>query len=104
MASLDGLRRLGRDAVTDQIVPGLVVTVGVAGETPVCEAIGARQTDPAVLPATTDTVYDLASLTKPLVTSLLSMQAVAAGTLSLDEPLVPGTGAAAGRGPTLREA
>ena len=37
---------------------------------------------------TPDTVYDLASLTKALVTTSLTMMAVGEGTLGLDEPLV----------------
>ena len=37
---------------------------------------------------TPDTVYDLASLTKALVTTSLTMMAVGEGALGLDEPLV----------------
>jgi CubicO group peptidase (beta-lactamase class C family) len=97
--SFDGLRRVCRDAVDRGVTPGLVVAVGVAGRNVFTEAFGHRQVDPGPLPATVDTVYDLASLTKALVTSLLAMRAVGQGQLSLDDPLLP----AEGSGPTVRQ-
>jgi CubicO group peptidase (beta-lactamase class C family) len=74
-------------AVADGAVPGLVVLVGVEGETLFHEAFGARQLAPRRLPALADTVYDAASLTKAVVTSVLAMQEVAAGRLALDTPV-----------------
>lgn len=96
----DELRRCCRAAVDDGVVPGLVVAVGSHGQTVFLEAFGMRQLDPTPSAATVDTVYDLASLTKALVTSLLVMRAVAAGELDLDEPLLPSRGAS----PTVRQA
>jgi len=75
----------------------LVVVVGSGGRNLLHDAFGHRQTDPAPLPATPDTVYDLASLTKALVTSLLAMRAVAAGQLRLSDPLLDG------EGPSIRQ-
>jgi CubicO group peptidase (beta-lactamase class C family) len=83
----DDLRRIWREAVAEGVTPGGVVLAGVAGRNVFHEAFGYRQTEPAPHPATPDTVYDLASLTKALVTSLLAMRAIAAGRLALDEPL-----------------
>jgi CubicO group peptidase (beta-lactamase class C family) len=51
------------------------------------------------LPATPDTIYDLASLTKALVTSLVTMRAVADDRLQLSDPLLP----AEPQGPTIRQ-
>ena len=66
----------------------MVVVVGVAGRNVFHDSFGQRQIDPAPLPATPETIYDLASLTKALVTSLLAMRAVAGGRLSLHDPLM----------------
>jgi serine-type D-Ala-D-Ala carboxypeptidase len=89
------LRALCHEAVAAGVTPGLVVVVGSAGKVVLHEAFGLRQIDPSPLPTTTDTVYDLASLTKPLVTGLLVMQAVAAGRLRLKDPC-PGRAGEAG--------
>jgi CubicO group peptidase (beta-lactamase class C family) len=89
------LDELCRTAVSAGVTPGLVILVGQAGRTTLCQAWGDRQVDPQALPATVETVYDLASLTKALVTSVLAMQAVATGRVDLDEP-APGTAGAAG--------
>ncbi len=87
--AFEGLRSLCRRAVADDVVPAAVVHVGAAGRTLFSEAFG-RQ-------ATTDTVFDVASLTKALITSVLAMRAVTSGKLSLDEALP-------GRRATLRQA
>jgi serine-type D-Ala-D-Ala carboxypeptidase len=49
------------------------------------EAFGARQIEPGYLPTTIDTVYDVASVTKAVVTSVLTMRAVATGQVRLDD-------------------
>jgi serine-type D-Ala-D-Ala carboxypeptidase len=90
--AFDRLRRLAQAAVADGITPGLVVLAGAAGRNVFHDAFGHRQVDPAPLPATPDTVYDLASLTKALVTSLLAAQGVGQGLLDLGEDVAPGGG------------
>ncbi len=74
-------------ATRDGVVPGAVVAVGQEGKVLFLGAVGNRQVEPAVAPATVATVYDLASLTKPLVTSVLVMQAVQRGVIELAQPL-----------------
>lgn len=96
----NGLVKLCQAAVDEGAVPGMVVLVGQSGRTRFHRAFGHRQIMPALRPATPDTVYDLASLTKALVTSVLVMQAVDAGHFRLDDPLIPG----AKSGPTIRQA
>ena len=81
------LGRLAETAIEDRIIPGLVVGAGQAGRIGLLAAYGHRQLEPAPLPATADTVYDLASLTKAIVTSLLVVKAVEQGRLALDQPL-----------------
>jgi CubicO group peptidase (beta-lactamase class C family) len=83
----NSLRRLALGAINDRVIPGLVVAVGHKTQVRLLEAFGQRQTEPEPAPATVDTVYDLASLTKAVVTSLLVMKGVADGLLHLDRPL-----------------
>ena len=99
MASFDNLRRVCREAISDGITPSLVVLVGAGGRTVFHDAFGHRQVDPRPLPATTETIYDLASLTKAVVTSLLAMRAVARARLLEDR--LPSL--ANGRPPTVAQ-
>jgi CubicO group peptidase (beta-lactamase class C family) len=69
------------------VVPGLVIGAGHRGRVELVAAYGHRQVDPEPAPATVDTVYDLASLTKAVVTSVLCMLASEDGRLALDRPL-----------------
>jgi CubicO group peptidase (beta-lactamase class C family) len=86
VATFATFRRVCHAAIADGATPGLVAVVAVGGRTLLLEAFGLRQIVPAEAPATVETVYDLASLTKALVTSVLAMQAVASGRLRLDDP------------------
>ena len=90
----ESVHRLCDAAVQDGTVPGFVLLVAAGGEVQFHQAFGARQLVPRTLRAHSDTVYDLASLTKALVTSVLAMGLVQRGALFLDEP-------AAGRLPEL---
>jgi CubicO group peptidase (beta-lactamase class C family) len=74
-------------AVADGTVPGLVLLAASGGEVRFHGAFGARQLVPRALPVLPDTLYDVASLTKAVATSLLAMRAVAAGRLALDAPV-----------------
>ena len=74
-------------AIDNRVIPGLVIAVGQAGRARLLAAFGQRQIEPAPLPATVETIYDLASLTKAVVTSLLCMKGVEEGRLHLDGPL-----------------
>lgn len=84
---LDRLQELCDDAVQRAEVPGGVVWVGRGDETLIAFPFGMRALVPNHEPATLDTIYDLASLTKPLVTATLVMQAIEEGRLNLYEPL-----------------
>ena len=82
------VRRMSAAAVEEQTVPGLVLLAAAAGQVAFGEAFGARQLEPRHLPAFRDTLYDVASLTKAVATSVLAMREVGAGRLSLDRPVV----------------
>jgi CubicO group peptidase (beta-lactamase class C family) len=81
------VRRLCQEAVAKDVAPGFVVLVASGGYVQFHEAFGWRQLEPRRLPAFPDTVYDVASLTKAVVTSVLAMKEVERGTLALDEPV-----------------
>jgi CubicO group peptidase (beta-lactamase class C family) len=81
------VRRLGHDAVARHVAPGFVVLVASGGRVQFHEAFGHRQLVPRRLPAFPDTMYDVASLTKAIVTSVLVMKEVERGALALDEPV-----------------
>jgi CubicO group peptidase (beta-lactamase class C family) len=92
----NSLGRLAGAAIEDRVIPGLVVGAQIAGCAPLLAAYGLRQVEPEPLPAEVDTVYDLASLTKAVVTSVLVMKAIERGVLALDRPLgehLPGVAA-----------
>ena len=84
---IDLIRAACDEAVHRNELPGGVVTVGRSDELLLEHAFGNRSRNPHTEPATIDTIYDLASLTKPLVTATLVMQAVEEGKLNLFEPL-----------------
>ncbi|PYS92918.1 MAG: hypothetical protein DMF64_07255 [Acidobacteria bacterium] len=67
--------------------PSAVYLVAERGRVRFCDALGAAVRVPARHPATLDTIYDLASLTKPLVTGLLCAQFIERGTLALEQPV-----------------
>ncbi len=74
-------------AVAEEVSPGAVLHVRVGGRVVFQEAVG-RLTyagdAPAVTPAT---IYDLASLTKPLATATLALQLIASQRLHLSQPI-----------------
>ncbi len=73
-------------AVADHAFPGGVLAVGYRGELAV-HAFG-KQTYNANAPAATpETIYDAASLTKPVVTTTLIAMLAAAGRVQLDAPI-----------------
>ena len=69
------------------VFPGAVLLVGLEGEVVYHKAFGCRSLSPSVTPMTRDVVFDVASLTKPLITTTLIMQCVERGILSVDRRL-----------------
>ena len=68
-------------------VPGAVVLIGQGDEILYHRAFGLRGLLPDPVPMTTDTVFDVASLTKPLGTAIGVMALVERGAVKLDAPL-----------------
>lgn len=64
--------------------PSAVYLVAERGEAIFADALGQAVRGEQEIPATLDTIYDLASLTKPLITGLLCARRIEAGQLTLD--------------------
>ncbi len=74
-------------AVADHAFPGAVVAVGKDGALVHLRAFGHLTYDPGAAEVTTDTLYDLASLTKVVVTTTMAMILVDEGKLDLTKPV-----------------
>ncbi|MEW4570157.1 exo-beta-N-acetylmuramidase NamZ domain-containing protein [Tautonia sp. JC769] len=75
------------EAVDDGSVPGAVVLVGRQGQIALVEAVGRRAVEPEAQEMTRDTVFDMASLTKPVATATAVMVLWERGQIDLDEPI-----------------
>ena len=69
------------------VFPGAVLLVGRGGEVLYHKAFGSRTLVPEKTPLKKDTVFDVASLTKVMVTTLLTMQFVDSGKIDVDRKL-----------------
>jgi len=74
---------LVNQAIEDGKLPGCVVCFGRQGKIAYQRAFGNRQIEPVPLPMTEDTVFDLASLTKPIATGTSMLKLVEQGHLRL---------------------
>ena len=67
--------------------PGAVVLVGRGHDVVLHEAYGQRMTQPEARPMLPDTIFDMASVTKPVATATAVMQLVEQGEVSLSQPI-----------------
>lgn len=72
-------------AVIQGVFPGAVLLVGKGDEILYEHAFGARSLVPTIRPSDTSTIFDLASLTKPLATTVVMMLLVSEKKVCLDE-------------------
>ena len=82
LAEIDGLVAA---AISEKKLPGCVILIGRPEGIAWLKAFGDRRFEPEREPMTDDTVFDLASLTKPLATATSIMKLVEQGKLSLDD-------------------
>ena len=75
-----------QQAIADHEIPGAVLVVGHAGKVVHRQAFGMRALEPRPEPMTPDTIFDLASLTKPF-TATCVMRLVERGQVRLDDPV-----------------
>jgi CubicO group peptidase (beta-lactamase class C family) len=76
-----------KEAVKEGVFPGAVLLAAKGEEVLNHQAFGSASLVPEKRPMTTETVFDLASLTKPLATALAAMDLIAQGRLHLDETI-----------------
>lgn len=86
VSRLAAIDRVVEEGLRNHRMPGCVVLVGYRGCIPWLKCYGSRQVKPNVVSMTTETVFDLASLTKPIATATSVMLLVEDGLLELDEP------------------
>jgi len=83
--NFDSIDRIVNDAVADHRLPGAVVIVGHDGHVVFERAFGMRSLEPVQEPMTADTIFDMASLTKPLATAVAVMQLYEQGKIGLND-------------------
>ncbi len=76
-----------QNAISDRSVPGAVLMVGHDGQAIYRKAYGSRALEPQRETMTLDTIFDLASLTKVIVTTTAVMQLVEQGKVRLNDPV-----------------
>src|SRR5215208_731191 len=93
---LPTVSKLINDAIAARRLPGAVVVIGHGGRVVFHQAYGVRKLDgeqgldgsPAPPePITEDTIFDMASLTKPLATATAVMQLYEQGKVAFDDPV-----------------
>ncbi|HWB11748.1 MAG TPA: serine hydrolase domain-containing protein [Pirellulales bacterium] len=75
------------EALAARKMPGCVVLIARHGKVVFLRAYGHRDREPMESPMTTDTLFDLASLTKPIATATSVALLVEQGKLALDQPV-----------------
>ena len=105
-AGFQDVSRLLRQAVEEERFPGAVLAVGHRGRLAYETAVGQAALIPSPRRMTVDTVFDLASLTKPIATATALMLLAEAGMVGLDAPIgdyLSVACRAASASPTLRQ-
>jgi len=82
---LDGIERVVTEAIGQKSLPGAVVVVGRGDRVVYQRAFGNRALVPAPEPMTTDTIFDVASLTKVVATTTSVMILVEEGRVRLSD-------------------
>ncbi len=103
LAEIDGVVE---EALGKGQMPGCVVLIARRGKAVLLKAYGRRSLEPVETPMTCDTVFDLASLTKPIATATSVMLLVERQQLALDEPVakyLPEFGQAGKQSITVRQ-
>jgi len=86
-AAFEPARSVVHDAIERAVIPGAVIAVRVQGQLVWLEAFGHAAIEPEPRAMRVDTIFDLASLTKPLATATTILLLVQQGVISLDDPV-----------------
>jgi uncharacterized protein YbbC (DUF1343 family)/CubicO group peptidase (beta-lactamase class C family) len=84
---LSSIDRIVARGIQEKKIPGAVVVVGHNGRIIFRKAYGMRSLEPARERMTEDTIFDMASLTKPLITATAVMQLYQQGRFRLNDPV-----------------
>lgn len=84
LTQIDQVVAQGLDA---KQMPGCVVLVARQGQVAFLKSYGYKRLQPDPLPMTTDTVFDMASITKPVATATSIMILLDRGLIKLDDPV-----------------
>jgi len=87
LLDFSGIDEAAKEAVASGEIPGVVVLVGRGDAILLQRAYGSRRLLPSPAPMTVDTIFDIASLTKPVGTTLAVMALVERGSIKLDAPV-----------------
>ena len=79
------IAEMAKRAIQTGKIPGAVILIGNQGKVVYRRAFGFRALKPKKLPMTTDTIFDIASLTKVIATSVAVAQLVEMGKLDLED-------------------
>lgn len=79
--------RILSSAVQDHQIPGAVLVIGHDGHVVYRHCYGSRSLAPVQEPMTLDTIFDMASLTKPLMTATAVMLLYEQGKIGLNDPV-----------------
>lgn len=79
-------RAIEREIAADRI-PGAVLLIARRGAIAHVKAYGKRSIEPKAEPMTRDSVFDMASLTKPMATATAILTLIEQGKIRLDDPL-----------------
>src|SRR5579863_5621445 len=83
---LDVLDSIVQESIRDEQIPGAVVLIGHDGQVIYRKAFGERALEPRREPMSVDTIFDIASLTKVVATSIAVAQLVQKGEVRVNEP------------------
>lgn len=90
-AMADAITAALEQGIHDGVFPGAVLLVQEGARIERCDVIGAATLSPSQAPSqdrmTRDTLFDLASLTKPIATTTAVLQLIDRGVLALDQPV-----------------
>lgn len=85
---LEGIASLVKQGIDEGKMPGCVVCFGRGGKIAYLNAFGDRKLPPESEAMTTDTVFDMASITKPVATATSIMKLVEDGHLRLEDKVI----------------
>jgi len=84
---IDAARLLLQTSISDRVFPAAVAEVGSRDRVLWRDALGTLTFDPAASSTSDDTIFDLASLTKPLATTSVILQLLTTHAVSVETPV-----------------